>query len=133
MEAALILRLKKGEAYTELYQLYYSDLCNYASNLCGSDDLAEDIVQHTMIKIWKKGLDLNVNTSLKGYLYKSIYNHFIDLQRKTKKEISKLERLKQEALLDFVEFSIEEIENIYKQIDIEIEKLPTQCREVFLR
>jgi hypothetical protein len=33
--------------------------------------------------------------------------------------------------LDFVEFSIEEIENIYKQIDIEIEKLPTQCREVF--
>jgi hypothetical protein len=56
-----------------------------------------------MIKIWKKGLDLNVNTSLKN-LYKSIYNHFIDLQRKTKKEISKLERLKQEALLDFVNF-----------------------------
>jgi RNA polymerase sigma-70 factor (ECF subfamily) len=131
MEAALILRLKKGEAYTELYQLYYSDLCNYASNLCGSDDLAEDIVQHN--DRYGKGLDLNVNTSLKGYLYKSIYNHFIDLQRKTKKEISKLERLKQEALLDFVEFSIEEIENIYKQIDIEIEKLPTQCREVFLR
>jgi RNA polymerase sigma-70 factor (ECF subfamily) len=59
-------------------------------------------ILYTMIKIWKKGLDLNVNTSLKGYLYKSIYNHFIDLQRKTKKEISKLERLKQEALLDFV-------------------------------
>jgi RNA polymerase sigma-70 factor (ECF subfamily) len=90
METALILRLKKGneKAYTELYQLYYSDLCNYASNLCGSDDLAEDIVQHTMIKIWKKGLDLNVNTSLKGYLYKSIYNHFIDLQRKTKKKLA---------------------------------------------
>jgi RNA polymerase sigma-70 factor (family 1) len=134
IETTLIFRLKEGNerAYTELYQLYYSDLCNYASNLCGNDDLAEDIVQHTMIKIWKKGLDLNVNTSLKGYLYKSIYNHFIDLQRKTKKETSKLERLKQEALLDFVEFSIEEIENIYKQIDIEIEKLPKQCREVFL-
>jgi len=134
IEASLILRLKEGneKAYNELYQLYYSDLCNYASNLCGNDDLAEDIVQHTMIKIWKKGSDLNVNTSLKGYLYKSIYNHFIDLQRKTKKEISKLQLLKQEALLGFVEFSIEEIENTYKQIDIEIEKLPKQCREVFL-
>jgi RNA polymerase sigma-70 factor (ECF subfamily) len=134
IEAALILRLKEGneKAYCELYQLYYSDLCNYASNLCGNDDLAEDIVQHTMIKIWKKGLDLNINISLKGYLYKSIYNHFIDLQRKTKKETSKLERLRQEALLDFVELSIEEIESIYKQIDIEIEKLPKQCREVFL-
>jgi RNA polymerase sigma-70 factor (ECF subfamily) len=134
IEAALILRLKEGneKAYCELYQLYYSNLCNYASNLCGNDDLAEDIVQHTMIKIWKKGLDLNINTSLKGYLYKSIFNHFIDLQRKTKKETSKLERLKHEALLDFVELSIEEIESIYKQIDIEIEKLPKQCREVFL-
>ncbi|WP_232758565.1 RNA polymerase sigma factor [Flavobacterium sp. ALD4] len=134
IEVALISRLKEGneKAYNELYQLYYSDLCNYASNLCGNDDLAEDIVQHTMIKIWKKGLDLNVNTSLKGYLLKSIYNHFIDIQRKTKKETNKLERLKQEGLLDFVEFSIEEIENTYRRIDLEIENLPKQCREVFL-
>lgn len=134
IEAALILRLKEGneKAYNELYQLYYSDLCNYASNLCGNDDLAEDIVQYTMIKIWKKGLDLNVNTTLKGYLYKSIYNHFIDIKRKTKKDNNKLERLKQEALLDFVEFSIEEIETTYRQINLEIENLPKQCREVFL-
>jgi RNA polymerase sigma-70 factor (ECF subfamily) len=82
---------------TPSYTNYTIQIYVITHQIFGSDDLAEDIVQHTMIKIWKKGLDLNVNTSLKGYLYKSIYNHFIDLQRKTKKEISKLERLKQEV------------------------------------
>jgi RNA polymerase sigma-70 factor (ECF subfamily) len=126
--------LKNGSenAFTHLYKLYYSELCNYASNLCGSDELAEDIVQHTMIKIWEKGLDLNINTSLKGYLLKSVYYQFIDTQRKLKKEDNKLEILKQEALLEFIDFSSEEIENIYRLIDIEINNLPKQCKEVFL-
>jgi RNA polymerase sigma-70 factor (ECF subfamily) len=130
----LISQLKNGSenAFRYLYDLYYSEFCNYASNLCGNDDLAEDIVQQTMIKIWKKGADLKINTSLKGYLLKSIYYHFIDTQRKKKKESSKLEILKQEALLQFVDYSSEEIENLYQQIDIEIENLPKKCKEVFL-
>jgi RNA polymerase sigma-70 factor (ECF subfamily) len=130
----LISQLKNGSeiAFKFLYDLYYSEFCNYASSLCGNDDLAEDIVQHTMIKIWKKGADLKINTSLKAYLLKSIYYHFIDTQRKLKKESNKLEILKQEALLQFVDLSSEEIENLYQQIDIEIENLPKKCKEVFL-
>lgn len=130
----LISQLKKGNenAYKRLYKLYYSELCNYASNLCGNDELAKDIVQHTMIKIWEKGSDLNISTSLKGYLLKSVYNHFIDTQRRIKKETYKLELLKQESLLEFVEISSEEIENIYQLIDIEIDNLPEQCKKVFL-
>ena len=133
-ETYLISQLKKGDenAYKHLYKLYYSELCNYASNLCGNDELAKDIVQNTMIKIWKKGSDLNINTSLKGYLLKSVYNHFIDTQRIIKKETNKLKLLKQEALLEYVEISSEQIENIYRLIDIEINNLPKQCKKVFI-
>jgi DNA-directed RNA polymerase specialized sigma24 family protein len=54
---------------------------------CGSDDLAEDIVQHTMIKIWKKGLDLNVNTSLKDISIKVFITiSLIYKEKKTKKK-----------------------------------------------
>jgi RNA polymerase sigma-70 factor (ECF subfamily) len=130
----LISQLKNGSesAYKYLYELYYSELCNYASNLCGNDDLAEDLVQHTMIKIWKKGTDLKIKTTVKGYLLKSIYYHFIDTQRKLKKESNRLEMLKQEALMELIDFSSEEIEKLYQQIDIEIENLPRKCKEVFL-
>lgn len=133
-ETYLISQLKKGNenAYKHLYKLYYSELCNYASNLCGNDELAKDIVQHTMIKIWEKGSDLNINTSLKGYLLKSVYNYFIDTQRRIVKETKKLNRLKQEALLEFGEMASEDIENRYLLIDQEIQNLPKQCKEVFL-
>jgi RNA polymerase sigma-70 factor (ECF subfamily) len=133
-ETTLTSQLKKGneDAFKYLYKLYYSELCNYASNLCGNDELAKDIVQHIMIKIWKKGSSLNVSISLKSYLFKSVYNHFIDTQRRIKKETKKIDRLKQESLLEFSEMSAEEIENRYRFIDEEIEKLPKQCKEVFL-
>ena len=133
-EAILISQLKKGneDAFKYLYKLYYSEMCNYASNLCGNDELAKDIVQQIMIKIWKKGSSLNVSISLKSYLFKSVFNNFIDTQRRIIKETKKIDRLKQEALLEFCEMTSEEIENRHRLIDEEIEKLPKQCKEVFL-
>lgn len=133
-ESTLILQLKKGneDALNHVYKLYYSELYNYTKALCGNDDLAKDIVQETMIKIWSKGSNLNVHSSLKGYLLKSIYYHFIDTQRRIIKETNQLNLLKQEALLEFSEISSEDLENLYLAIDLEIDNLPTQCKEVFL-
>jgi RNA polymerase sigma-70 factor (family 1) len=133
-EAILISQLKKGSeaAFKHLFKLYYSELCNYASSLCGNDELAKDIVQHTMIKIWEKGLNLNISSSLKGYLLKCVYNYFIDTQRRIIKEAKKLDQYKQEALLEFSEMSSEDIEARYLIIDQEIENLPKQCKKVFL-
>lgn len=133
-QAYLISELKNGSenAFKYLYKLYYSDLCNYASNLCNDDELAKDIVQRTMINIWEKGSSLSINTTVKGYLIKSVYNHFIDTQRKLKKESNKLQQLKQEVCLEFIDLSSEETENIYRLIDIEVNNLPKQCKEVFL-
>lgn len=133
-ESTLISQLKKGneDALNHVYKLYYSELYNYTKALCGDDDLAKDIVQETMIKIWRKGSTLNIQSSLRGYLLKSIYYHFIDTQRRIIKETNKLNLLKQEALFEFSEISSEDLENLYLAIDLEIENLPTQCKEVFL-
>jgi hypothetical protein len=61
----LIFGKEGNEAYTETIPgITNIQICNYASKSLAMRSL-EDIVQHTMIKIWKKGLDLNVNTSLK--------------------------------------------------------------------
>lgn len=133
-ESTLISQLKKGneDALNHVYKLYYSILYNYTKTLCGNDDLAKDIVQETMIKVWRKGSTLNVHSSLKGYLLKSVYYHFIDTQRRIIKETNKLNLLKQEALFGFSEISSEDLESLYLAIDLEIDNLPTQCKEVFL-
>ncbi|MDP3945254.1 MAG: RNA polymerase sigma-70 factor [Lutibacter sp.] len=133
-ESTLISQLKKGneDALNHVYKLYYSQLYNYTKTLCGNDDLAKDIVQETMIKIWRKSSTLNIQSSLRGYLLKSIYYHFIDTQRRIIKETNQLNFLKQEALLEFSEISSDDLESIYLAIDLEIDNLPTQCKEVFL-
>jgi RNA polymerase sigma-70 factor (family 1) len=132
--AYFISELKKGsaQAYTYLYKLHYSELCNYASILSGSDETAKDIVQHTLVKFWEKRILLNINTSLKGYLLKAAHNYFIDTQRKKKKEDHMLQHLKQEALLEYIETSPEEIEHMYSLIEEEIAHLPKKCKNIFV-
>tara|TARA_B110000208_G_C11801036_1_gene442393 strand:- start:17320 stop:17868 length:549 start_codon:yes stop_codon:yes gene_type:complete len=134
INAHFISELKKGNehAYTHLYKLYYSELCNYASILSGSNEKAKDIVQHTLVKIWEKRMLLNINSSLKGYLLKAVYNYFIDTQRKKKKEDHMLQRLREEALLEYIETSPEEIENMHFLIEEEIANLPKKCKNIFV-
>jgi RNA polymerase sigma-70 factor (ECF subfamily) len=134
VETYFISELKKGseQAYKHLYTLYYSELCNYAAILCGSEEIAKDIVQHTLVKIWKKRRFLNINSSLKAYLLKAVYNYFVDTQRKKKKEDTMLQRLKQEALLEYIETSSEEIEHMYSLIAQEIDRLPKKCKNIFV-
>ena len=80
----LIKQLKKGDekAYTYLIDLYYESLCDYARNLSRDHYLSEDIVQNVFIKIWDKRAILKTNFIIKKYLYKAVFNEFINQYRK---------------------------------------------------
>jgi RNA polymerase sigma-70 factor (ECF subfamily) len=133
-EKIFIQFLKKGEqsSYSHLYELYYSDLCSYAKGLCGGNDLAQDIVQQTFIKFWKNKHKIDIKYSLKKYLYKCVYNQFIDSNRKLNKELKYLNKLQQEAILEIIEIPKEDIEKKYEILELEINKLPVKCKNVFL-
>ncbi|WP_232517428.1 RNA polymerase sigma factor [Aquimarina sp. AD10] len=93
---------------------------------------AEDIVQNVMLNVWKNKEKLNINTSVKNYLYKSCYNELIDSYKKNKKELSYIERIKKETLDFFVEEDSNYIKNRIRLVNIEIEKLPPKCKEIFI-
>ena len=133
-EKLLLKHLKNGiqEAYKYLYDTYYSELCTYAAKLCCNDQLAQDIVQQVMIKLWKKRQELSIKDSLKKYLYKAVYYQFIDNQRRTAKEMNLLDELKQEAILELIEAPQDDFEKKYHSVEVEINKLPTKCKKVFL-
>ncbi len=133
-EKHFIQFLKEGEesSYRHLYDLYYSELCSYVTSLCGSRDFAQDIVQQTFIKFWKNKHKINIKYSLKKYLYKAVYHQFIDSNRKLKKEVKYLNKLQQEAILEIIDISKEDIERKYEILELEINKLPLKCKKVFL-
>lgn len=130
----LISALKSGDskAYTFLVDTYHHKLCVYASSLANDSDLAEDIVQNVFIRTWKKRENLKDEFLISSFLYRSVYNEFIDEYRK-QKEVFPLEKKYIEALSSIVEERDEHaIERLVKMVKKEIKNLPPKCKEVFL-
>ena len=133
-EKLLIEGLINGDeaAYKHLYKLYYSELFIYLNNICGSAEVSKDLSQQVFIKIWKKRDSLAIDYSLKKYIFKIGYNLFIDLQKKRKKDFKLLEQLKLEALHEIIDVSDDNLDKKISFILSEVNKLPTQCKKVFL-
>lgn len=130
----LVKHLKKGNenAYIYLLDTYHEKLCIYANNLCRDIYLAEDIVQNVLENIWKKRLNLNEDYSLKNYLYKSVYNEFINQYRK-KNNLLVVEKEYAEALLSFLtEEDSNDLDILILQVKKAIEHLPEKCKKVFI-
>ena len=133
-EKKLIKHLKKGNslAYSYLVGLYYKELCNYATSLARDDFKSEDIVQNVIVRMWQQREKLNTNILIKNYLYKSVYNEFIDQYRKDL-SISVLERKYIEVLDSFIEVKEEnETKRLITLVEKEIEQFPNKCKETFL-
>ncbi|WP_163398308.1 RNA polymerase sigma factor [Flavobacterium fluviatile] len=130
----LIESLRNGDesAYTYLIDIYHHKLCVYANSLAKNIYSAEDIVQNVFIKIWEQRTRLKSDHSIKSFLYKSVYNEFIDLYRKNQSLFS-LEKTYHDALNSVVlEDDSESFQRILKVVNKEIESLPPKCREVFI-
>ncbi|PXX24014.1 RNA polymerase sigma factor [Arenibacter sp. ARW7G5Y1] len=129
----LAQRLISGDskAYDFLMGFYYQSLCGYAQSLCHDHALAEDIVQNVFVTIWTNRKNINPKLSIKSYLYKSVYNEFINQYRKNKPVIY-LEKKYFEAIDLIVDIEPTELDNLIKLMNAEIENLPAKCREIFL-
>tara|TARA_R110002050_G_scaffold289068_1_gene441468 strand:- start:25074 stop:25664 length:591 start_codon:yes stop_codon:yes gene_type:complete len=133
-EKILWKRIQKSDnnAVKELFDLHYRPLCSYAFQFTGLMEDAEDIVQNEFIKLWTRRSELRIHTSLKAYLYKSVYNAFLHQTRKVKKQDDFLVALKYEAMSYRVDEDdtvfLEKIERIKGLLDL----LPDKCREILL-
>lgn len=130
----LVQHLKKGNeiAYTYLVDLYYEKLFYYASNLARDSFRSEDIVQNVFIRMWQQREKLNFNISIKSYLYKSVYNEFVDQYRKDI-AITSLEKKYIEAINSNIESSDnDKTERRIALVEKEIEQLPPKCKETFI-
>lgn len=135
----LLSSLSRGDmsAYVKIYSTYYDSLLNYADRILNDFDTAKDVVQQVYYKIWEKRDSLNIETSVKAYLLRSVYNESLNTLAH-KKNIQKYE---QEQLSEFYLSTIiqlPEAEIALWQSDIEqaiqkaITVLPKKCREVFV-
>jgi RNA polymerase sigma-70 factor (ECF subfamily) len=131
--ALLISELKTGneKAYTHLVDQYHEPLCAYAHSLINDRDIAQDIVQNVFVKIYEKRKSLKEDFIIERFLYKSVFNEFIDQYRKNKL-VTKLEKKHIEALHEYFESEDGKLEALFTMVQTEIDNLPPKCKRIFV-
>ena len=151
-ENNIIESLKSGEeqAFRYIYDKYYGYLCAIAKGYLSDNDAAETVVGDVIYNIWEIRKNLNIHTSLRSYLIRSVKNRSINYlqQEYIAKEISI------NSLQDYTEiesfYFIEEEHPLEKMLETELEKtiksaihtlqkgvtrihtLPEECRTAFI-
>ena len=98
-----------------------------------SEDLARDIAQEILIKIWEKRESLNRVQNFQAYLLHTARNHAIDVLRAaSRSDIAKGEIARQ-FYKDNTCFDDETLQRDYKSfIQRTVDSLPARAKEVFL-
>jgi len=131
-EHQLCCNLQNGDeqAFEKIFRFYYQPLCVFASRILQDEEEAEELVQDFFVKFWEKRDQIQVETSLKSYLFRSIKNLCLN---HIKHEQIKLQHAKtvitnsEESDFDdqFVEVDLQ------KDIENSIAELPEKRREIF--
>jgi len=74
-DKAVLSELKQGniKAYQYFFLKYYKPLCLKAHTMLGNMQMAQDLVQHTFIRIWEQRLYLEIQQSVGGFLYQQVH------------------------------------------------------------
>jgi len=135
----LVNSIKKGDfkSFEIIFKSYYSVLCKYSFGIIDDINMAEDLVSDVMASIWETAEKIDIHTSLKSYLYKSVHNSSINYLKRQKHKFLELDKESLERineLLTWEESPSEKILNleldeiIHKAMDL----LPPECKKIFL-
>jgi RNA polymerase sigma-70 factor, ECF subfamily len=133
-EGILINGLKNRDKviFDYTFNHYYSGLCAFSMQYLNDKDAVEDLVQDFFVYLWMEGPRLQILHSLKSYLFSSIRNRCLDIQ----KHQSVHERYKKHYLNSAnVSDNISDYHLVESELNVLImrsmDKLPPRCREIF--
>ena len=128
-DSSLWINIKKGDkiALKELHKRYYHQMYLYAIKWSdGNQEVAEEIVSDCFIKLWEIRKKIEIQSSVKHYLFYMLQNGMIDNFRKkkllTEPLVEDLPTLGDEK--DFDD------QKQYLRLYQELKNLPDQCRKV---
>ena len=115
--------------FHQLYNSYSKALVNYAMQMLGTQDSAEDVVQNAFMQLWQQGRQSRGDNHIRAFLYNITRNAAIDRLRHDK--IVQDYQESYEINANGEEDSIF-TEEVFRQLFEEIDRLPSRQREIFL-
>ncbi|WP_222982428.1 RNA polymerase sigma factor [Flagellimonas meishanensis] len=119
--------------FKKFFEDAYEELVHYANSYLFDQGWSEDIVQEVFIHIWEKADDLDIKTSLKGYLYAMVRNKCLNFLKTLKitdntKVLDVQSMISSDYNLEF--FSDEDLKIIHHQLLKAVEGLPAKMQQI---
>jgi len=133
-DTEIIRRIRNGDKgqFESLFRSSYVSLIRYAKTLIKDHDTAEEIVQDLFFRFWQDKEKINIESSLNGYLFRSVHNrclHHIEHKRVVERhaeEMSYRQTESPESPSDIL--SYKELQDKIARI---LERLPEKCGKIF--
>jgi len=106
-------------------------LVAYACKFTGNLEMAREIVQDFFVRLYEKRNTLTIESSLKSYLYRSVYNCCLNYSNQKAIQDKHLRYMELErGHSEHLEEEIQTVE-LQQRIHTIIESLPPKCRQIF--
>ena len=135
----LIRGINQGDiaAFEELYRQYYIFLCLIAEHIVRNSSDAEEIVSDVYVKLWNIRKTIDITTSIKAYLVKSVHNTSINYLERVNLKNKLSDNLSTSDYKLLAWDSDYPLGHIYEKEILEIldhciRSLPDACRQIFL-
>jgi RNA polymerase sigma-70 factor, ECF subfamily len=133
-DTEIIGRIRNGDAgqFESLFRSSYVSLVRYARNLIKDHDDAEEIVQDLFVRIWQDKEKLNIESSLNGYLFRSVHNrclHYIEHKKVVERHAEEMEYRQSESTespSDILNYN-----ELQEKVARILERLPERCGKIF--
>lgn len=131
---------KKKEVYVnsdiekiveEAFKNNFKALHAYAHTIVQDESMAEEIVQTIFLKLWETSARMTIHTSLKAYLYKSVYHESLNQLKHQKVQRKYMEQAMAEQKQIQAEHWDEADKELRLQLKGALQQLPEKCRTVF--
>jgi len=125
---------KESEQFEQVFKTQFKGLHSYAYTILHNVSEAEEIVQVVFYKLWEKRSEIDIHSSVKAYLYRSVHNKCLN-HLKHQKVKTEHKRYAMQAQKGHTEeshsadrLSSRDLEEKIRQA---LNELPEQCRTIF--
>jgi RNA polymerase sigma-70 factor (ECF subfamily) len=121
------------KVFEKVFKSHYTELCRFAMRYVREEIASEEIVQEVFINIWERRAELNINSSIKAYLFTAVRNrsfNYIKLQLPKEHQKTDVDALS-ELQIDNNENDLR-LEELKAYVNEAIDLLPRKCKAIFI-
>lgn len=125
------IKMDDEKAFEQIFHHYYNNLCFYTYRIVQDEIQAEEVVQDLFVKIWEKRRNINIESSVQSYLFRSAKNMALNIIEHNNIKLRHAQTvLSKKNEYESTDEGYTEV-GLAEKVEESIQSLPEKRREIF--